>query len=48
MKVRKVCEYDENWHYIYDEQETINENLTCLEHLESTMRDFVIINNNEE
>jgi len=43
-RVRKVCEGDgeDPWHYIREDQETINENITCTEHPGSTMRDFVV------
>ena len=43
MKVRAVCETAGSWHYIYEEQEVVNTDITCSEHPDSTIRDFIII-----
>jgi hypothetical protein len=52
VKVRKVCENEtgngKGWHYFYETQETIDENISCPDHSEATTRDFTIIEKIEE
>lgn len=43
MKVRAKCIYGEEWHYIYEEQEELNQNIECPEHSASVIEDFVVV-----
>ena len=47
-KVRALCEYGSGWHYIYEEQETLDSDITCDTHSGSTITDFIILEDTEE
>lgn len=40
--VRIVCEHDGEWHYHYELQATVDENITCPDHPGSVIRDFAV------
>ena len=45
-QVRKVCETEtdgKSFHYFYENQEIINEEISCPDHAEAVTRDFVIV-----
>lgn len=43
-RIRYVCEpAGQNWHYQYEDQTTIDENVTCPTHPTASTRDFVIV-----
>lgn len=40
--VRIVCYDEEGWHYYREEQETLDETITCPSHPENSTKDFVV------
>ena len=43
MKIRVKCSNDETWHYIYEEQEVLDTDITCTDHPSNIINNFVIV-----